>query len=102
MFLILSLLAVLVWLLLSLPLTMAIWFAAPLVYFDGVTPLNAMKCSFRACMTNWLCLSIYGLVLIVLAVFATIPFALGWLVLLPVVAISLYLSYRDIFHGTAN
>lgn len=91
------LLAMLVWLLLSLPLTMAIWFAPALVFFDGMAPFNALKSSFRACLHNWLTLSIYGLVLMVLAFIASIPFGLGWLVLLPVAAISIYLSYRDIY-----
>jgi hypothetical protein len=31
-------------------------------------------------------------------VLASLPFALGWIVLLPVVSTSIYASYRDIFH----
>jgi hypothetical protein len=31
-------------------------------------------------------------------VLASLPFALGWIVLLPVLIASLYASYRDIFH----
>jgi len=33
----------------------------------------------------------------VFAILATIPFGLGWLVLAPVFAGSVYASYRDIF-----
>ena len=40
---------------------------------------------------------VYGVVLITLAVLATIPILLGWLVLLPVIFTALYASYNDIF-----
>jgi hypothetical protein len=36
-------------------------------------------------------------ILFVAAILASIPFGLGWLVLGPVVAASLYTSYRDVF-----
>ena len=90
--------AVLIWLLLALPLSMAIWFAPALVMYDNLAPVNAMKSSFHACMHNWLSLSIYGLVLCVLAFIAAIPLGLGFLVLIPVAAASIFISYRDIYH----
>jgi uncharacterized membrane protein len=96
------LLALLVWMLLALPLTMAIWFAPALVFFDGIAPFDALKSSFRACLRNWLSLSIYGLVLMLLAFIATIPFGLGWLVLIPVTAASIYFSYRDIYAASSE
>jgi uncharacterized membrane protein len=34
---------------------------------------------------------------LVLAVVASIPFGLGWLVLLPVMLLTVYVSYRDVF-----
>jgi hypothetical protein len=34
----------------------------------------------------------------ILAIIATIPLALGWLLLGPVLMASIYVSYRDIFH----
>jgi hypothetical protein len=40
---------------------------------------------------------IYGIVLFVLAMIASIPFGLGWLVLGPVVFGSVYAAYRDIY-----
>ena len=92
------LLALLIWMLLALPLTMAIWFAPALVMFDNVAPINAMKISFRACLHNWLPLSIYSIAVFVFAVIAAIPFGLGFLILVPVFATSVYLTYRDIFH----
>jgi len=40
---------------------------------------------------------LYGLVGIGLAIVASIPFGLGWFVLLPVTIASMYTSYCDIF-----
>jgi hypothetical protein len=37
-------------------------------------------------------------VALVAAIVATIPLALGWLVLGPVLAATMYASYRDIFY----
>ncbi len=91
-------LALLLWLLLALPVTMGIWFAPALVMFDNLKPIEAMKASFHAGMKNWLVLSLYGLVWLVLALIAAIPGFLGFILLVPVTAISIYISYREIFH----
>lgn len=91
-------LVLLVALLLSLPLAMAIWFAPALVLFDGVAPMEAMKLSFIACCKNWLVLLAYGVIFLVLALLASIPFGLGWLVLLPTMMASTYVAYREMFH----
>ena len=91
------LLVILIVLLLMIPLLMALWFAPALVVLHDVAPVEAMKRSVRACLRNLLAFLVYGLVAFILGVFASIPFALGWLVLLPVLAASAYASYRDIF-----
>jgi len=91
------LLAVLVSLALMLPLFMAVWFAPALVVFQGKGAVDAMKESFSGCMRNVMPFLIYGIVMIVLGVLASIPLALGWLVLGPVLAASLYTSYKDIY-----
>jgi hypothetical protein len=44
---------------------------------------------------------VYGLIGIVLAVVATIPFALGWLVVGPLSIASIYTSYCDIFEDAS-
>jgi uncharacterized membrane protein len=82
---------------LMVPLIMAIWFAPALVTLHDVAPLEAMKLSFRGCLRNLLPFLVYGVITFVAAIIATIPFGLGWLVLLPVLAGSAYASYRDIF-----
>jgi uncharacterized membrane protein len=87
----------LVFLLLYLPLVMAVWFAPSLVVLRGVEPLEAMRLSFNGCLRNFVPFLIYGLVGVGLAIVATIPLLLGWLVLGPVTIASLYTSYCDIY-----
>lgn len=82
---------------LYLPLLMLIWFAPLLVVFNDLTPVEAMKTSFFACLANWLAFLVYGLVILVLWFIASIPLFLGLVVLLPVLICSLYASYKDIF-----
>ena len=91
------LLAMLVMLALLIPVVMAIWLAAPLVVFHDHGALDAMKGSFAGCLKNILPFLLYGVVLFILMIIATIPFGLGWLVLGPVFAASIYTSYRDIY-----
>jgi len=91
---------VLAWLIamaLSIPIYMALWFAPALVVLRGHAPVAAVKESFLGCLKNIVPFLIYGLVMLVLSIFATIPFLLGWLVLGPVAIASVYTAYRDIY-----
>ncbi len=92
-----ALLVLLLVLALSIPLLMAVWFAAPLVVFHDQGPAEAMKASFSGCMRNMLPMLVYGLVGLVLAIPATLLLMLGWLALGPVFAGSIYASYRGIY-----
>lgn len=92
-----ALITALLGLLLTIPLLMAYWFAPALVVFRNDDPFAAMKASFVACLANMLPMLIYGLLGLVFAIVASIPFFLGWLVLAPVTAGSVYASYKDIF-----
>ena len=87
----------LVVMLLAIPLVMAQWFAPALVALHGMAPWTAFKTSFSACMKNLLAFLVYGVIVFVAAVLATIPFGLGWLVLMPVLIGSVYCSYKDVF-----
>lgn len=91
------LLAGLVALALSIPIYMALWFAPALVVLRGFAPMAAVKESFLGCLKNMVPFLIYGIVLLVPSIFATIPFLLGWLVLGPITVASVYVAYRDIF-----
>ena len=68
----------------------------------GIEPLDAMRLSFNGCLSNVVPFLVYGLVGVVLAIVATIPLALGWLVLGPVTVTSLYTSYCDIYEDPAT
>ena len=96
------LVACLLFLLLYLPLVMALWFAPALVVLQGMEPWQAMKLSFAGCIKNIVPFLIYGVVWIGLAIVATIPLLLGWLVLGPVTIASIYASYCDIFEQPAG
>ena len=78
-------------------LMMAMQFAPMLVYFRNVPPVQAMKLSLRAFLYNVMPMLVYGVTFMLLAVLASLPMLLGWLVLLPLVFTSLYASYSDIF-----
>jgi uncharacterized membrane protein len=82
---------------LYLPLMMLIWFAPVLVVLHELSPLEAMKASFFACLANWLAFLVYGLIILVLWFIASIPLFLGLVVLVPVLICSVYTSYKDIF-----
>jgi uncharacterized membrane protein len=90
-------LGVLVMLALMVPLMMALWFAPALVMFRNTAPVEALKLSFNACLKNIMPFLVYGVVMFVLSVVAAIPLGLGFILLLPVAAGSLYASYVDIF-----
>ena len=84
---------------LSVPLYMATWFAPALVVLHDVAPVDALKASFFACLRNWIPFTVYSVVLLVLGLLAAIPLGLGYLVLLPVLAASIYTAYRDLFRA---
>ncbi len=82
---------------LMVPIAMAIWFAPALSVLHDIPPAQALKLSFFGCLRNIVPFLVYGVLGLILSVIATIPFGLGWLVLLPVMAGSVYAAYRDIF-----
>jgi uncharacterized membrane protein len=92
------LLAGLIALALGVPVYMAVWFAAPLVTLNDFEPIPALKTSFAACLKNIVPFLLYGVILFAAAIVASIPLGLGWLVLGPVLAASVYTAYRDIFY----
>ena len=90
-------LVVFIILFLMIPLFMALWFAPALVTLHDVPPVEAMKRSLRGCLRNLLTFIVLMVLVFILGILASIPFALGWLVLLPVLAGAAYASYRDVF-----
>lgn len=91
------LLGLLVMLALSVPLLAAYWFAPALVMLHDMAPVAAMKASFFACLRNFVPFLVYGVIMLVAALIAAIPFGLGFLVWIPIAITSTYAAYRDIF-----
>ncbi len=82
---------------LGIPLAMSIWFAPALVVLNDLTAIQAMKLSFKGCLRNMLPFLLWGIIGVILAIIASIPLALGWLLLVPTMICSTYVSYREIF-----
>jgi uncharacterized membrane protein len=64
--------------------------------------VEAIQMSFVGCLRNILPFLLYGIIGMVAAVVATLPIFLGWLVFGPLIYISVYTSYREIFLGAAT
>ncbi len=81
---------------------MAIWFAPALVIMHGVAPFEAIKMSFSACLKNILPGIVFLLLMGILMFISALPLLLGLLVTGPMLFISYYTSYRDVFLGTED
>ena len=103
----------LVTLALTMPVTAALWFAPALIVFADATFFQALSTSCRACLSNWLAMSVYCvaifLLLFVIAVCVSpllfvsknVALMLMMVVAVPLTAllmISDYVSYRRVFH----
>ncbi len=104
-----ALVSLLIVLVLQVALTMAIFYAVPLVLFKKEYPLPAIEKSFRACMHNALPLVVFGLPFAIISTVADLLyfaldfpadyvalFVLG-LITLPFFVSGLYRSYQDAF-----
>jgi len=94
--------AMLVGLAAMIPLAMAYYFAPVLIIKHNLGPMEAMKLSFRGCLKNMIPFLVYGIIMLILAIVASLPVFLGWLVLGPVLIASLYAAYKDIFLDAVN
>jgi len=82
---------------LQLLLLMALIFAVPLVMFNEITPMAAVKSSFSACLKNIWPMFVYSVIALLLCVIAIVPLGLGLIILFPVMMISLYCMYKSIY-----
>jgi hypothetical protein len=104
-------------LVLFIPLAMGFWFAPILAGWHRFPALKSLFFSYFACARNFGALTVYALVLLMLATFMRIVFALLqavagdvlaelfalplFLLLAAVLCASIYVSYRDIFRDDA-
>ena len=89
--------AVLLLMTLGLLIGMALWFAPALVVLRGLPPGAALRLSFAASLRNALPMLLWSLVYLVASVLASLPLGLGWVLLLPCLLLSAYVSYGDVF-----
>jgi len=82
----------------------ALWFAPPLIAFHGMHTMQAMRWSLYAAISNLGAMLVYGAALMALILLVWVPMAagayvamLGLLVVIPMMAISTYVGYREVF-----
>ena len=91
------LLFILIVLALALPVMMAFWFAPALVVLADCSAVDAIEHSFLGCLRNivpFLLYSIWGVLLVIVAI---IPVGLGLFILMPVIFITAFTGFADIF-----
>ncbi len=91
------LLALLVFLVLVALVFSAYWYAPALVFYAGLSPVDALKESFAATWRNWLPLLVYGILAALVMVLGTLALLVGLIVAMPVVSASYYAGFRDVF-----
>ena len=90
-------LAMLIGMALIIPVMAMVWFAPALIVLNNVPLFTAFKMSFKACLINTLPMLLYGFIFMFIFILATLPLALGLLVVMPAMYGSIYRSYKDIF-----
>jgi hypothetical protein len=78
-------------------IVMAFFYAAPLLVFANMTPLEAMLLSFHACLKNILSLILFAMMTLALGILASFVFGLGFMVLIPILSGASYASFCDVF-----
>jgi uncharacterized membrane protein len=77
----------------------ALWYAPPLIAFHGMSTMHAIRWSVYATLSNLGAMVVYGAALMALFFVAIIPWALGLVVAIPMMAISTYVGYREVFEN---
>lgn len=77
-------------------------FAIPRVMFGLDAPMAAIQTSFRAVLDNIAAYILLAVIYFVLAIVAAIPFGLGFLVLMPVMAGAIFAAHAEVFPGPAE
>ncbi len=94
------LLVLLVGMLFYIPLIMAMYLAPALVVLHDIKPLDAMKMSFKGCLRNMIPFLLFGLIaLVAIPILFVFTLGLGLLIIVPIMIISNYVIYRDIWSG---
>ena len=76
----------------------ALWFAPPLIAFHDMPTSHAIRWSVYAALSNLGAMISYGVLLFLLFFVGLMPWALGLLVVIPLMVISTYFGYEEVFH----
>lgn len=90
-------LSIALFLLISLPLTMATWFAPMLIFHRNYGLGQALKESFQACSANFLAFFVYGLIMLACVFMIIISFYIAVIFLGPLIFATIYTSFMDIW-----
>ncbi len=82
---------------LMIPLMMASWFSIVLIALHNLSVGDALRLSFLGCLRNLLPMFVFSLALSILFFIGVLAFIVGVLVMYPIMFISTYTAYRDIF-----
>jgi hypothetical protein len=80
----------------------AFWFAPQLIALHDMTTAHAMRWSVYAALANFGALAAYGAVLFVIFFLAFLTWGLGLLVVVPMMVISTYIGYREVFEAPSE
>jgi uncharacterized membrane protein len=89
-------------LVLMVVLWLASWLAPALIVLRGARPVDAMRMSLAASWHSMGALTVYGTAFFFLVVAASIPLLIGWLFLLPIMSLSTYAAYRELFEDSVE
>jgi hypothetical protein len=89
--------ALFVFFVLSAAVKGALWFAPPLIAFHDMGTSQAMRWSVYAAISNLGAMVVYGFALMGAMFVAMIPWGLGLVVVIPVMVISTFIGYREVF-----
>ena len=82
---------------LSILVGMLFFFATPLVALNQVPVFKALGMSFKGSLRNILPILVYGVIIVILAFLGAIPLLLGLLIVIPMIYVSSYAAYRQVF-----
>jgi uncharacterized membrane protein len=78
----------------------AVWFAPPLIALHDMSMAHAVRWSVYACLANLGAMVLYGFALFLVFFMAMIPWLLGLVVVIPLMVISTYIGYREVFEAS--
>jgi uncharacterized membrane protein YesL len=77
----------------------AFWFAPPLIAFHDMSATQSIRWSIYAAIANLVPMIVYGLALVAMMLFGILTWGLAFLVVIPVMAISTFVGYREVFEA---